>query len=124
MAKNAKRPSVTTSKRGGLPKPTTTSEQAGPDFLKPKHVGNGEIGATAVVEFLGEEGEILKSRFGDQVAFPVKIGKVDYLFAIKVDSGNHMRLFEQFGEDPPRGRVNVEIAEFRGNRFVAISDPE
>lgn len=104
-----------------IPAPSKDGSGNGSPFLKVMHVN--AKGLTAV-NFLGKPVQVTDGEFGQQLLVPVSIGKKEYTFAVKIDSGNHARLFAKFGSNEKKwkGKVNVQVAEFRGNEYVQVAD--
>lgn len=67
---------------------------------------------------------MMDGRFGEQLVVDVKFGVKMYAWSIKLNSGNHSRLFDRFGanEKKWKGTVTVERDEYLGNEYVKVSD--
>lgn len=87
-----------------IPKPNMDDAGGGdfPDFLKPKDIGNGKAGATAIVMLTGAEVRMQDGNFGAQMIVPIKLGKTDFDWSVKLDTPNHRALFERFGSVPKK----------------------
>src|SRR5215831_9758903 len=118
MARGKTKPEKETT-GGGMPAPDRSSDRN--DFLQYTDVGK-KIGDRGKVTFLGEKGRRIRSQYGEQYVFPVKVNGRAFDWAIRVDSGNHFRLADRFGTKPPRGVVTVEIDEFSDNLYIKILD--
>jgi hypothetical protein len=104
-----------------MPVPSTDGPSGElPQFLRAADIGRGKVGATGTLAFLGEKPRKIESKFGVQYAFPVKMKGKLYDLPVKVDSGNHRRLFDRFGKKPPKGIVRVEIKDYAGRAYIAI----
>lgn len=103
----------------GMPEPTEGPSGDFPEFLRASDLGRKE-GARGTITFLGKPGRKIESQFGVQYAFPVKFkGKV-YDWPVRIDSGNHRRMFDRFGKKTPKGSVNVELKTYNRNLYIAI----
>ena len=99
-----------------IPKPESSSDSL--PFLKVTSLSKkGE----STVEILGSP-RLSNGQFGEQILLDCKVGKKEYTWAIKVNSGNHSRLYKMFGakEAKWKGTVKVKIAEYMGNDYIQI----
>jgi hypothetical protein len=103
----------------GMPEPSEGPAGDLPEFLRASDLGKKE-GTRGTITFLGKPGRRIESQFGIQYAFPVRFkGKV-YDWPVRVDSGNHRRIFDRFGKKVPKGSVNVELKMYNRNPYIAI----
>jgi len=85
-----------------IPNPSAESQGGDfPDFLKPSHIGK-KPGATAVVTLTGGEVRKTDGLYGDQLMVPVRLGKTEYDWSVKLDTPNHRYLVETFGNVPKK----------------------
>jgi len=103
-----------------IPAPNNDNSVGGAPFLKTMHLS--KKGVTSITLLGGAK--LTNGQYGDQIVTPCKLGKKEYFFAIKVDSGNHSRLFARFGakEANWKGKVNVRVAEHMGRDYVQVAD--
>jgi hypothetical protein len=105
-----------------IPAPTNDNGSgSSTPFLKPMHVS--KKGFTTLT-LLGKPVPVNESQYGQQLLVPIKIGAKEYTFAIKVDSGNHARLYRKFGSNEKKwkGPVKVQLAEHMGNQYIQVAD--
>lgn len=103
----------------GIPKPSAQGERGTP-FLKANAIG--PKGTKGVVTFAGEPREA-DGEYGPQIIVPVTCKGKRYDWAFGVNSGNHRRLYDRFGDKTPKGTAKVEVKEgVSGNPYVALSD--
>jgi hypothetical protein len=103
----------------GMPEPTDGPAGDLPEFLRAADLGKKE-GAKGSITFLGKPARKIESQFGVQFAFPVKFKGKTYDWPIRLDSGNHRRIFDRFGKKTPKGSVNVELKTYNRNLYIAI----
>lgn len=114
-----KRSTKTAATTAGMPEPTDGPAGEFPEFLRAADLGKKE-GVKGTIAFLGKPARKIESQFGVQFAFPVRFrGKV-YDWPIRLDSGNHRRIFDRFGKKTPKGSVNVELKTYNRNLYIAI----
>jgi hypothetical protein len=105
-----------------IPKPTNDNVNGvGAPFLKAMHVSKKGL---TTITLLGKEVVVSDGQYGPQMKVPVKIGSKEYIWAIKVDSGNHSRLYKKFGSNEKKwkGPVRVQLAEHMGNEYIQVAD--
>ena len=109
----------TTAAADGMPEPAEGASGDLPQFLRASDLGKKE-GAKGSIVFLGKPARRIESQFGVQFAFPVKFKGKTYDWPIRVDSGNHRRIFDRFGKKAPKGSVAVELKTYNRNLYIAI----
>jgi hypothetical protein len=103
-----------------IPAPNNANNVGGAPFLKTMHLA--KKGLTQLT-LLGKA-HVQDGQYGQQILVPCKIGKKEYTFAVKVDSGNHSRLFARFGanENKWKGAIKVQVASHMGRDYVQVAD--
>lgn len=89
-------------------------------FLKSSHIGG--LGAHAKLTLTGNV-RVSDGNFGEQIIAEVRIGRVTYDWAIKMNSPNHRELEDTLGLNTARWKhkiVAVEVKEHMGRDYIAI----
>lgn len=89
-------------------------------FLKAAHIGH--VGATAKLTLTGNV-RMSDGQFGEQIIVEVRLGRVTYDLAIKLNSPNHRELEDALGLQTARWKnksIAVEVKEHMGLDYIAI----
>jgi hypothetical protein len=63
------------------------------------------------------------SQFGDGIILDVKVSGSPFSWTVKYSSGNYSKLHKKFGDTESnwKGPVKVEVKEYLGNKYIAVT---
>jgi len=103
-----------------IPAPNNDNSVGGVPFLKPMHLAKKGITQLTLIG----PASVTNGAYGDQILIPSRIGKKEFTFAVKIDSGNHSRLYALFGSNERKwkGKIGVRVAQHMKRDYVQVAD--